>query len=483
MLESAAVRPSLIGTWIWISILSAVAVCANAETIHLKNGGAIVADSVRESSGHVEYTIGEDTYAISKSSVDHIDSGGAPMHSSGFSAISTPADLPITAPTEEIGRAGEVQDKLIRDGHVDESAIADVDKIGSSELSGAAYFVAGRFEFENGDLERSRRYLERGLEFLPGNPAMLDLYVACLLRLRRPQDAVRYAEQVTRLAPNSADSFALLGRAYFMADRTQDAIRAWKRALQLRPDPNVQELLAHAERESSAENNFSEADTGHFALHYEGGKSSDALRGEVLNALEAHYNELVGELGLAPRDTISVSLYTSQAFFDVTQAPGWAGALYDGKLRIPVEGLSGVTPDLSRVLKHELAHAFINQITRGRCPQWLNEGVAMSVEPRTLSGVGYRLEQVYAAQRQMPLASLEGSWVGFSNSEAYLAYYEGLAGVLYIRDTYGMSDIQRILERIGDGSSTEMAMRTTLHGGYADLEDGITGYLKKNYGP
>src|SRR5437660_11244260 len=104
----------------------------------------------------------------------------------------------------------------------------------------------------------------------------------------------------------------------------------------------------------------------------------------------------------------------------------------------------------------------------------------MSVGPINLGSLRPRVQQVYAVQRQMALSALEGSWMGFSNSQASLAYYEGLAGVLYIRDTYGMSDIQRILERIGDGSSTETAMRTTIHGGYADLEDGITGYLKKN---
>ena len=453
-----------------------------AETIHLKNGRTILADSVKETPTHVEYTIGEDSYAVPKASVDHIDSGGTPVHSSGLS-LPDKAEMPITAPTEEMNRSSEVQDKLIKDGHVDESALEGVEKIGSNELSGAAYYVAGHFEYDSGDRERARRYLERGLTFLPDSSPILDLYVATLLRLHREQEALGYAERATRIAPNSADSFALLGQAYFSSDRTQDAIRAWKRSLQLRPDAGVQALLERAERESSAENNFTEADTGHFAVHYEGGKSSDALRSEIMEALEAHYNELVGELGVAPRSTISVSLYTSQAFFDVTQAPGWSGAVYDGKLRIPVEGLTSVTPELSRVLKHELAHAFISQITRGRCPQWLNEGVAMSVEPRSLGGAGSRLEQVYTAQRQMPLSELEGNWLNFSTPQATLAYYEGLAGVLYIRDTYGMSDVQRILQRIGDGSSTEAAMRMTIHGGYADLEDGITAYLKKNFGP
>jgi hypothetical protein len=45
-----------------------------------------------------------------------------------------------------------------------------------------------------------------------------------------------------------------------------------------------------------------------------------------------------------------------------------------------------------------------------------------------------------------------------------------------------MGDIQRILQRLGDGSNIEAALRSTLHGGYADLEESLTDYLKKTYG-
>ena len=33
-------------------------------------------------------------------------------------------------------------------------------------------------------------------------------------------------------------------------------------------------------------------------------------------------------------------LYTQQAFADITRAPGWVGALNDGRIRVPVQGLS-----------------------------------------------------------------------------------------------------------------------------------------------
>lgn len=453
---------------------------ARAETIHLKNGGTILADSVRETNGRVEYQIGDDTYGLPKSAIDHIDTGGVPERSSGPALADAP---PLTTPIETVPRTTEVQDKLIRDGHVDQQAVAAVEKIGSAELSAAANFTAGNFEFHQGDRDQARRYFERALSYQPNTPGILDMYVATLIQLHQAEQAIPYAERATRLSPNSADSFYLLGHAYFDADRTEDAIRAWKRSLELRPDENISKLLARAQRESSAESKFTESDTGHFNLHYEGGQTSDVLRRQLMETLEYDYNQLVSDLGVAPRDSISVSLYTNQAFFDVTQAPQWAGALYDGKLRIPIEGLSSITPALARVLKHELTHSFIRDIAHGRCPQWLNEGVAMAEEPRSLNpSLARQLAALYAAQRQIPLNSLEGSFTNLSGPEARIAYTEGLAATLYIRDTYGMGDIDSLLQRLGEGASPEAALRNTIHSGYGDLELEVGEYLKRNYG-
>jgi hypothetical protein len=155
----------------------------------------------------------------------------------------------------------------------------------------------------------------------------------------------------------------------------------------------------------------------------------------------------------------------------------------DGKVRIPISGLVEVTPELSRVLKHELSHSFINQLTRGRCPQWLNEGVAQIMEGKSVARFGgHSLAMVYAAHQQVPLNALDGSWVRLDRLQAQLAYAEGLAAVEYIRDTYGISDVQRILARIGDGSSTETALRATVHAGYGDLEEEVNQYLKGRFG-
>jgi hypothetical protein len=70
----------------------------------------------------------------------------------------------------------------------------------------------------------------------------------------------------------------------------------------------------------------------------------------------------------------------------------------------------------------------------------------------------------------------------FSSGEATVAYSESLAAVEYIRDTYGMSDIPRILERLSQGSSTEVALRSTIHADYGQLRDELARWLKDKYG-
>jgi hypothetical protein len=217
-------------------------------------------------------------------------------------------------------------------------------------------------------------------------------------------------------------------------------------------------------------------------MRFEGGQVSAVFRHELLQALEDHFHELVSEIGYTPPDDIPVILYTQQQFFDVTRATTWTGALNDGKLRIPIQGLSSVGAELSKTLKHELAHSFINQLTRGRCPTWLNEGVAQLLEPRSTLADGHELALIYGAGKNVPLNQLEGGFTSYSGISATIAYVESLAAVEHIRDVYGMSSVSGIMRRIGEGMSTEAALRAEIHSGYDGLAQELSASLKQRYG-
>ena len=69
--------------------------------------------------------------------------------------------------------------------------------------------------------------------------------------------------------------------------------------------------------------------------------------------------------------------------------------------------MDSVNAEMARVLKHELAHSFINQVSHARCPQWLHEGIAQLIEPKSLGSNGRPLARLFAAEREINGLSCE----------------------------------------------------------------------------
>jgi tetratricopeptide (TPR) repeat protein len=449
-----------------VLLAGGLAVPALADIIHLKNGEAIYADQTKQTASGIEYQKGDDSYTIPNSVVQSIEKTALPTPSASVAVQQLPAYTP------EAPARGEEQflDEIVHTGRVDRNALLEIDSHGNRDEIAIAYYIAGKHEFEAGDYGSARRDFENALRNNPQNPAILNFYASLLVKTGNARQAIIYAEQAVAQAPDSADAYAVLGYAQYSSDRPKEAIQSWRKSLALRPDASIQQVLARAEREKYVESNYSEHETGHFALQYEGAQSSEALRAQILETLESAYQDLTREFGSQPRSSVSVVLYTNQAFFDVTHARAWVGALNDGKIRIPLRGLTAMTPSLARVLRHELTHSFIDQITQGRCPQWLHEGIAEMLEPRSLNG-GATLAQLFKTDHEVPLNSLESGFSALSTTQAQLAYAESLATVSYIRDRYGMSDVLRILDKLGQGESVESALRSTIHCDYRQLQE------------
>lgn len=450
---------------------------AQADIIHLKNGESIYADQTKQTAAGIEYQKGDDSYTIPLSVVQNVEKTAPPLPGAAVAVQPLPAYAPEAPATGE----EHFLDQILHGGKVDHNALLQIDSHGNRDETAIAFYIAGKQEFQSGDYATSRRDLETALRNDPENPAILNFYAALLVKTGNARQAILYAQRAVEKAPDSADAYAVLGYAQYSADRPKDAIQSWKKSLTFRPDPSIRQVLARALRENRIEGNYSERETGHFVLRYEGAESSDELRAQILETLESAYRDLAREFGNEPRSSVPVVLYTNQAFFDVTHARSWMGALNDGKIRIPLGGMTTVTPLLARVLRHELTHSFIDQITMGRCPQWLNEGIAQMLEPRALNG-GATLAQMFKSDRAIPLNSMESGFSNLSGAQATLAYAESLATVSYIRDHYGMSDVLRILDRLEQGESVESALRSTIHCDYRQLQDETGAALIHQFG-
>jgi len=245
---------------------------ASADTIHLKNGRTILADHVRENGNRYEYDIGDDSYAIPKSSVERVEAGGMPAISASSTGKS--GDLPVFIPADSLANEGDLPKTIVKDGKVDPDAISKLESKGNPELSATADFIAGKFEFEHGNIDQSRRYFESALRFQPENSTVLIYYAALLLRTGNASQALTYAQRAVAAAPQSPDAYTVLGYAQQASDRTKDAVASWKHSLELRPDATVQQYLAKAQREQNVETDFTQRESSHFVLHYEGKQTS-----------------------------------------------------------------------------------------------------------------------------------------------------------------------------------------------------------------
>ena len=455
------------------SIIIALCCCCSADTIHLKNGRKIVADSSHVRGDRLEYEVGDDTYAIPRNSVERIDTGGSSASASSGAKMEIP-EPQIEANSKISGANFE--------GPWTPEALEQVENSHDPLAIASALLYAAREEQKNGKLNDARAHLERALTIFPNDPTLLDHYVAVLLQSERASVAVKFAQQACREVPDSAEAHKLLGMAYYKGNRNKDAVAEWKKSLELKDDPATRAYLSRAEREVSSEANYREQGSSHFSLRYEGKESSEAFRRQLLDVLERDYNDLVTETGVLPRDTIAVVLYTSEAFFDVTHAPAWTAALNDGKLRMPVEGMENVTPELSRVIKHELAHSFVNQAARGKCPVWLNEGIAQMVEPQSSARYRRGLAALFKQGNAAPLSALEGSFMGLSDQRAAIAYAESLAVTEYIRDTYGVSALTSTLQRLSEGKNINDALRSAIHSTEQQLEQEFADKLIRESG-
>jgi tetratricopeptide (TPR) repeat protein len=458
---------------------------AQADTIVLKNGRRIVAMNVREEGDKVKYDTAAGELSLPKSIVDHIEKGGAvPMDSPAAAA----ANLAITPPAMAAPSGGsEVENDTVHDGGVDRAYIAKLEAAahGGDQQANAkaalAHHAAAQFELSRGDMEHALADERTALIYAPEEPSLLMNVAYLHLRRSEYKESLEYLERARRFAPENADVAKLAGWAYYGMNKMEQAVAEWKRALALHDDPEVRAALEKAQRDRQEEESYKENESAHFNLKYSGGAEPTLAR-EVLRTLEMHFSAIESELNFTPPDSIGVVLYTQQAFADITRAPGWVGALNDGRIRVPVQGLSGVTPELSRVLKHELTHSFVGQKTRGHAPTWIQEGLAQWMEGKRSGDNADTLAQIYEQGHAPSLGRLEGSWMALSGDSAAYAYAWALANIEYIVQSGGTGDVERILDRIGSGESTEAAVRDVLHSSYDDLTQSTAQYLRKTYG-
>jgi len=267
---------------------------------------------------------------------------------------------------------------------------------------------------------------------------------------------------------NLAEALARLARARREQGERASALLALERAVELATQrEDLAQLLERWRAEELAERGFASDRSTHFELAYDGDRDELLAAGPaLLERLEQAYLELDERLRVDPagpgRKPLRVVLYRREEFARVTGLGDWVAGAFDGSLRAPIDELAGGSAAaLQRVLRHELAHAFVRELGGRNVPGWLNEGVAQWLE-----GPQPPVRSLARAQRPewIELEELAGSLAGWQEQERIrLAYDQSLALVLEIERELGAELVRELIAACaGDGLEPVFERRVRL---------------------
>jgi len=387
---------------------------------------AIVASTALAASGRLELRLrGGDTMRANEA-----------VLRDGSWQVKLPSGIRLTLAESKVLEVRELSDAQ----GTEPQRVPGFNSFGGADAPAARPELGGRSSDESSMLRRVRSLQAAGrlgaaedllrgeLVDSPGDGLRLVLLGQVLVE----QDRFSEALQPLRLASPGSDPTLRrardlsLAEAYSRLDRLDEALRT----LASTPDDaagSVAAARARLSRDLSGSADLQRFETARFSVHLpKGGGRLDTR--PLVRHLDAAWNELESALGGAPRERVVVVIYPGRKFWEATGMGGNVGGLYDGKVRVPAGGLDPPSPRLGAVLRHELAHAFVDALTGGGAgPVW-HEGIAEHFEGSAV---------IPALERRIAAAHQRGAWppaYDHPTAHSRLEWFLGRWGLSGLRD-------------------------------------------------
>jgi hypothetical protein len=368
----------------------------------------------------------------------------------------------VTALTDEAIRlyaAGQFPRACDRFGRAWEDDPASVAR---REDVGRCFEGWGWDTLRQGRPEEAMLLFRQGLRQSPDTPGLLRGLGLAAVHAGRADEALAPLEAAAR-ADADAEVRVLLAHLYDRRDDAGRALEHLRAVLGASPGhATARRLLDKIERESRAEAGFRREVTPDFVVKWRAGGPIEARR-PLLAGLAAARERVVARLGEAPRQRVTVILYDAAQFQDVARVHGWVTGLFDGKIRLPAAGALPPRRELERILAHEYAHAAIHDLSRGRAPRWLHEGLAQALE-------GAAPDPLLRVPGRPTLAGLEALLGDPDPARARAGYDIALWVVQDLLDRGGAPAMRALIGGLGRGETIETAVPAVYGLPLAELE-------------
>jgi len=200
--------------------------------------------------------------------------------------------------------------------------------------------------------------------------------------------------------------------------------------------------------------------------------ASPALEARVKEEIANSHRALMNKFGSLPDLKFPVSLVTRDKFNSAIAGTPWISAYFDGQsLVFDLDELEKASPErFISLVHHEYSHAVIFSLSNGKCPAWLDEGLAL------IAGGGDR-SQLFQAfsdwtenRKPLLLSSLDRSLTNLSDEATAVAYAESLIATEYLVKHKGFAQIKGFLSALKQNFNPAAAFQGAFGKNYSQLE-------------
>lgn len=316
-------------------------------------------------------------------------------------------------------------------------------------------------------------------EAAPAEPSvLLGLGLAYHL-VGRSELAIGTLERAIHVDGSMGDAYLVLGDLYARRGELERAIHHYEMASARLPREGASRArLERARRAYRAELGYDRLYTAHFAIQYPASELAAASVRALADRLERTYRAVGEALAYFPEGTCTVIVHPDERSWSRTESPAWVRALFsDGVIHLRARASEPSLGISDAVLRHEYAHVAVDQLSAGRAPVWLNEGLALHLEGGHHAAEGPAHETGSRGREEGPTAGVPWSpdFVALSPVDARAAYAHSYKATMQLIQRYGLPRVRALLVELSHVSDFSRAFETAFGTGFQGSEEAWPG--------
>lgn len=409
----------------------------------------------------------QDAIAIVSGDYLHVRVGDQQLSVPGGAALA-----PSTAATADAGSLSHENE---------ERALKDTPELTQAAATSGAYLqpvlrrriirVAAALSERNRwpDLEKLTASVNAKSEFVPS-----DLFFYRSLALRRlnrideaKQLMIEYAASPTIARRNDAHTYEELGDSLASFDVFDAAIKMYSKAKAIRDEQYDDIRIEQISMNKALATSYSVYTSPHFEIHYPGLMSAATALG-VAKVLEAELTRLQKWVPVSNFRPVIVNIVPWETFKSVYTGNDDILGFYEGKITLPLAGITDLEPEIVSIVTHELCHAMIDQATNGQAPRWFHEGLAQRVEMVPYSPNAFNM---YEDNRFFAVNLLD-TIIGDAHDDGMIVagYALSQTFIRYLEAKYGANATVQLIRSFAAGATSDEALRNLSSQSVAKLD-------------